>query len=68
MRNKAVEEINAISPDGVLVTGYITEDGLKSQFERAFTELKRLKTERMIYVSGNHDYRSTVVDATFWEA
>jgi len=59
MWSKAVEEINALSPDAILVTGDITEDGFKSQFERAATELKRLKAGRMIFVSGNHDYRST---------
>jgi Icc protein len=56
---QAVREINAMSPDAVLVTGDLTEDGLKSQFEAASTELKKLKVKKIIFVSGNHDYRST---------
>lgn len=56
---KAVKEINAMSPDVVLVTGDLTEDGFKSQFEMATSELKRLKAKKIIFLSGNHDYRST---------
>jgi len=55
----ATKEVNALSPDVVLVTGDLTENGLISEFEAAAKELKRLKTEKIIYVSGNHDYRST---------
>jgi len=56
---QAIKEINTMKPDAVLVTGDLTEDGLKSQFETAVAELKKLKTEKTIFVSGNHDYRST---------
>ena len=55
----AVNEINTLSPDVVLVTGDLTEDGLISQFQMAAQELRALTAETMIYVSGNHDYRST---------
>jgi Icc protein len=55
----AIEEINAMSPDAVVVTGDLTEDGIKSEFRQAARELKRLKAEKIIYVSGNHDYRAT---------
>jgi Icc protein len=55
----AVKEINEMSPDVMLVTGDLTENGLISEFRMAAKELGKLKTERIIYVSGNHDYRST---------
>ena len=55
----AIKEINKMSPDVVLVTGDLTENGLISEFEKVAKELKKIKTEKMIYVSGNHDYRST---------
>ena len=55
----AIKEINQLSPDVVLVTGDLTEDGLISEFETASKELKKLKAEKLIYLSGNHDYRST---------
>ncbi|MEM3442329.1 MAG: metallophosphoesterase [Candidatus Bathyarchaeia archaeon] len=55
----AIKEVNALSPDVVLVTGDITENGLISEFETASKELKKLKAEKIIYLSGNHDYRST---------
>jgi len=55
----AVKEINEMCPDVVLVTGDLTENGLISEFKTATRELRKLKVERIIYVSGNHDYRST---------
>ncbi len=55
----AVKEINEMCPDIVLVTGDLTENGLISEFKTASKELKKLKTGKMIYISGNHDYRST---------
>ncbi|MEM2117528.1 MAG: metallophosphoesterase [Candidatus Bathyarchaeia archaeon] len=55
----AIKEINEMSPDTVLVTGDLTENGLISEFEMAAKEMKKLKTKKVLYVSGNHDYRST---------
>jgi len=55
----AIKEINDLSPDVILATGDLTEDGLMSEFRMAATELKKLKAEKVIYLSGNHDYRST---------
>jgi 3',5'-cyclic AMP phosphodiesterase CpdA len=55
----AVKEINAMSPDVILVTGDLTEDGLITEFQTIAAQLKKLKAEKIIYVSGNHDYRST---------
>jgi 3',5'-cyclic AMP phosphodiesterase CpdA len=56
---KAIEEINALSPDVVLVTGDLTEEGLKTEFQMAAKYLKNIKSDKIIYISGNHDYRST---------
>ncbi|MEM4704690.1 MAG: metallophosphoesterase [Candidatus Bathyarchaeia archaeon] len=54
----SIREINKMAPDVVLVTGDMTEDGLISEFQIAARELKKLKA-KPIYISGNHDYRST---------
>jgi len=55
----ALKEINAMSPDIVLVTGDLTENGLISEFKMAQKVLKPLEGQKTIFVSGNHDYRST---------
>jgi len=55
----AVREISELCPDVVLVTGDLVEDGLMSEFKMAEKELGKIKAEKIIYVSGNHDYRST---------
>jgi len=59
MLRAAIKEINGMHPDVVLVTGDLTENGLISEFKMASEELRRLKAEKIIFVSGNHDYRST---------
>jgi len=55
----AITEINHMNPDVILVTGDLTENGLMSEFKTAAAELKKLKAEKVLYVNGNHDYRST---------
>lgn len=55
----AITEINSMRPDIILVTGDLTENGLISEFKLAQKELKRLKADKIVYLSGNHDYRST---------
>lgn len=55
----AIQEISEMDPDIVLVSGDLTENGLMSEFKTASKELKKLKANKVIYVSGNHDYRST---------
>ncbi|MBS7659306.1 MAG: metallophosphoesterase [Candidatus Bathyarchaeia archaeon] len=55
----AIDEINALNPDVVVVTGDITENGILTEFKMAAEEFRRLKAEKVIYISGNHDYRST---------
>jgi Icc protein len=55
----AIKEINTLNPDIVLVTGDLTENGITSEFKTASEELKKLKSQKLIFVSGNHDYRST---------
>lgn len=59
MLRNAIKEINDLSPDMAIVTGDLTENGLISEFEIAAKELKKLKAKKIIYLSGNHDYRST---------
>ncbi|MGB9713351.1 MAG: metallophosphoesterase family protein [Candidatus Bathyarchaeales archaeon] len=59
MLRAAIKEINGMRPDVVLVTGDLTENGLISEFKMASEELRKLKGEKIILVSGNHDYRST---------
>lgn len=54
----AVKEINEMNPDAVLVTGDLAENGNISEFRAASNALKKLKTRKIVYVSGNHDYRS----------
>jgi 3',5'-cyclic AMP phosphodiesterase CpdA len=57
--NQAVNEINKLNVDVLLVTGDLTENGLLSEFERASKVMERFSCKSRIYTSGNHDYRNT---------
>jgi 3',5'-cyclic AMP phosphodiesterase CpdA len=57
--HRAVDEINELDPDLLLVTGDLTENGLLSQYEGAAELMKQFNCKHRLYTSGNHDYRST---------
>jgi len=59
MLQRAIDEINVLSPDVVIVTGDLTEDGIISEFQEAKRYLEQLKCKRHIVGSGNHDSRTT---------
>ena len=56
---RGLEEINALKPDVLLVTGDLTENGLLAQYQRAQQLLKQFSCRTKVYTSGNHDYRNT---------
>ena len=56
---QAIDEINALDPHIVVVTGDLTEDGLTSEFQEAKRYLKQLKCKHVVVGSGNHDSRTT---------
>jgi len=56
---QAVQEINSLEPDVLVVSGDLTENGLISQYRQAKQMLDALECKRKVFCSGNHDYRST---------
>ncbi|HDI07081.1 MAG TPA: metallophosphoesterase [Candidatus Bathyarchaeota archaeon] len=59
MLKTAIEEINALEPDLVIVTGDLTENGYLSEFQLVKRYLDKLKCGTVIVGTGNHDYRHT---------
>jgi len=57
--DKAVEEINNLKPDALIITGDLTENGTLNEFEMAKERLNKIKIKNVIFLSGNHDYRNT---------
>lgn len=55
----AVQEINSLEPDVLVVSGDLTENGLISQYREAKHAIDKLECKRKVLCSGNHDYRST---------
>ncbi len=56
---EAVREINALKPEGILVTGDLTEDGLVKEYQQAYQVLEQIDAKKLVLCSGNHDYRTT---------
>jgi len=57
--DQLVQEVNQISPDVIVVTGDLTNEGLMKEYEECKTLLARFSAKKIITISGNHDYRNT---------
>ena len=53
-----LDEVNALRPDIVVVTGDLTDMGLHDEYLQARALLDRIECERMLVVPGNHDARN----------
>jgi len=56
---EAIDEINELNPEVVIVTGDLTEDGLIEEFKEAKRYLALIRCKQLIVGSGNHDARTT---------
>jgi 3',5'-cyclic-AMP phosphodiesterase len=56
--DRALVEVNELAPDVVIVSGDLTGDGLRGEYESARDYLDRIECERMIVIPGNHDSRN----------
>ena len=56
--DRAIVEINELEPDVVVVSGDLTSDGLRPEYQLARDYLDRIACERMIVIPGNHDSRN----------
>jgi 3',5'-cyclic-AMP phosphodiesterase len=57
--NTIVKEVNDLSPDVIIISGDLTDDGLIFQFQQARTLIQKLTCPNLIALPGNHDYRHT---------
>lgn len=58
LMTQTVEELNELCPDAVVVTGDLTDEGLKQEFKTAHSYLSMLGCPRVLCVPGNHDARN----------
>jgi len=56
---KVIEELNELKPDVVVITGDLTNEGLVEQYEKCQEMVSKIKVDKIITISGNHDYRNT---------
>jgi 3',5'-cyclic AMP phosphodiesterase CpdA len=55
---RAIEEINELQPGVTVITGDLTADGFKGEYQIAREFVDRIECERLIVVPGNHDSRN----------
>jgi len=56
---KVIDEVNVLKPDVVVITGDLTNEGLVGEYEKCKDLVSKLDVEKIIAISGNHDYRNT---------
>ena len=57
--NQVIDEVNELSPDAVIITGDLTNEGLKEEYEGCKELISKLNVKKIIAMPGNHDYRNT---------
>jgi 3',5'-cyclic-AMP phosphodiesterase len=57
--DNVIDEVNDLGPSAVLVTGDLTNEGLMKEYEKCKAKFAKLEVEKIIAISGNHDYRNT---------
>jgi 3',5'-cyclic AMP phosphodiesterase CpdA len=66
LANRVVDELNALQPDVVMVTGDLTDMGFRAEFKQAHRLLERIECPQKTILIGNHDARN-VGDVHFEE-
>src|SRR5207253_11069850 len=55
---RAIEEISELRPDVVVISGDLTTDGYKGEYEMAREFVDRIESRDLIVIPGNHDSRN----------
>jgi 3',5'-cyclic AMP phosphodiesterase CpdA len=58
LATRVIDEVNALEPDVVVVTGDLTDMGYRAEFRQAHRMLERLTCENRFVLIGNHDARN----------
>lgn len=66
LADSMIEEVNALAPDIVVVTGDLTDMGLRDDYLQVRALLDKVECKRMLVVPGNHDARN--VGEVFFES
>ena len=56
--DRAIVEVNELEPEVVVISGDLTGDGLRGEYQLARDYLDRIACEQMIVIPGNHDSRN----------
>ena len=55
---RAIDEVNDMTPDVVICTGDLTTFGFRQEYQQAREYLDRLQCESFVVIPGNHDSRN----------
>lgn len=58
LMSRAIDEINELEPDVVVVTGDLTEEGFRQELRTAKSFLDELTCPNLLVIPGNHDSRN----------
>ncbi|HDZ86090.1 hypothetical protein LCGC14_0908380 [marine sediment metagenome] len=55
---RAIDELNELKPDAVVITGDLTNMGFRQEFTTAKAFIDKIQCENIVIVPGNHDARN----------
>jgi len=58
MLERVIDEVNEVCPDLVVVTGDLTVNGYRDEYEAAKEQIDRLVCPEVVVIPGNHDSRN----------
>ena len=58
---KAIDEINSLKPEAVVITGDLTNEGLIDQYEKCKKLISQIDVDKIIAISGNHDIETLAI-------
>ncbi|TET53620.1 MAG: metallophosphoesterase, partial [Actinobacteria bacterium] len=58
LMTRAIEELNELNPDVVIITGDLTNMGFRQEFTTAKAFIDKLKCKNIVVIPGNHDARN----------
>ena len=58
LMNRAISEINELTPDVVIGSGDFTNEGFRQEYKTVIAYLDRIRCPRKVFVPGNHDSRN----------
>ena len=62
--NQVIDEVNELSPDAVIITGDLTNEGLKEEYEGCKELISKINVKKIVSLDNliNHNYKKVSIE------